>query len=566
MWVNSLYCLKGKAWSMKSFSLQKKMVFQIVLICTFLVGISALSHYYQKKVASSYRDISSNQFPKVESVSRLIANFRLIRIKVRTLGLTGNTEADQAKYINETKKVVGLFAEEKKKFVGMNFSKEEKPYVQKMEKEWKNFLNFGLDLLSKYENPTEQSLVEASNMIRKICPIKANAWMSVAQNFLKYQRKKTQNQVSASMNEEESILMFSSIGLFLSFVLSVALGFWFSKGISKKILFISNKLRESTVEVKKSSESMSVNSNQINQTAMTSSSSLQETASSMDEISAMIQRNADSADRSTEVSSKSSEVAQRGKKTVEQMITSVKEIATANDEIADEMLKSNEDISKIINVIKEISEKTNVINDIVFQTKLLSFNASVEAARAGEHGKGFAVVAEEVGNLATMSGQAASEISEMLEKSTEEVSSIVQNTKRKVEGLVASSKEKISTGNTTAHNCGDVLDEILHNVESVNEMVGEIATASKEQSEGVQVVTRSLQRLDESTHKNSAVAKESSSMAERLNNQAISLDDAVKDLVCVVNGGIQTFDQALESHEGPEVISFSDDDFEDKAA
>jgi methyl-accepting chemotaxis protein len=89
------------------------------------------------------------------------------------------------------------------------------------------------------------------------------------------------------------------------------------------------------------------------------------------------------------------------------------------------MNKSNDEISSIVKVIAEIGDKTKVINDIVFQTKLLSFNASVEAARAGEQGKGFAVVAEEVGNLATMSGKAAEEISSMLGDSMGKVELIV---------------------------------------------------------------------------------------------------------------------------------------------
>ena len=79
---------------------------------------------------------------------------------------------------------------------------------------------------------------------------------------------------------------------------------------------------------------------------------------------------------------------------------------------------------EILGYIKSIEEKTKVINDIVFQTKLLSFNASVEAARAGEQGKGFAVVAEEVGNLATMSGTSAEEISKLLESSISHIESI----------------------------------------------------------------------------------------------------------------------------------------------
>lgn len=96
------------------------------------------------------------------------------------------------------------------------------------------------------------------------------------------------------------------------------------------------------------------------------------------------------------------------------MIHSITEISESNDRIMSQVADGNRKISEIVQVISEIGNKTKVINDIVFQTKLLSFNASVEAARAGEHGKGFAVVAEEVGNLAQMSGNAAKEISDML--------------------------------------------------------------------------------------------------------------------------------------------------------
>jgi hypothetical protein len=95
--------------------------------------------------------------------------------------------------------------------------------------------------------------------------------------------------------------------------------------------------------------------------------------------------------------------------------SAIMEIQETNKKLVDDVLEGNRKISEIVELVKEIGNKTKVINDIVFQTKLLSFNASVEAARAGEHGKGFAVVAEEVGNLASMSGQASKEISALLE-------------------------------------------------------------------------------------------------------------------------------------------------------
>lgn len=517
-------------------NLKKKMVLQIVFICTFLVAISIISSYLEKRVASSYRNISSNQFPKVESVARLIANFRLIRIKVRSLGLMGNTDENQQKYINETKLAVKSFITESKAFHSLDFAENEKAYVEKMDTTWKEFLSFGLELLSKYENPTEKNLSEGGDMIRNICPIKASAWMNVAQEFLAFQKEKTKAQVLESMTTEKSIEIYTLLSLSISFIVAIGIGIVFSNKISKNILKISSSLRENTIEVRSSSSSVSSNSDQISESAKRSSESLQRTRVAMNEMNAMIKENAESASQSAVISEKSNKAVIKGKKTVEEMIHSVMDISKASEQIEMEMYRSNDEISKITEVIKDISEKTNIINDIVFQTKLLSFNASVEAARAGEQGKGFAVVAEEVGNLATMSGAAASEISELLERSTIEVDKIVKTTKANVENLTKLSKEKIEVGNSTAHNCGRVLDEILENAKVVNEMIQKIESVSKNQSEGVKLVTKSLDGLSESTQQNTLTSQRSQSTAMMLNNQARNLDYAVIELEKVVNG------------------------------
>jgi methyl-accepting chemotaxis protein len=121
----------------------------------------------------------------------------------------------------------------------------------------------------------------------------------------------------------------------------------------------------------------------------------------------------------------------------------------------------------VINQIQDISKKTELINDIVFQTKLLSFNASVEAARAGEQGKGFSVVAEEVGNLATMSGNAANEITSMLGASIQKVSKIVENSQNLMSSLIKKSRSKIEMGHQTSVDCSVALEEIVKNVSSL---------------------------------------------------------------------------------------------------
>ena len=94
------------------------------------------------------------------------------------------------------------------------------------------------------------------------------------------------------------------------------------------------------------------------------------------------------------------------------MLRSIDEINQSQKDTIETLDTTASDVKNMMTLIETINQKTSVINDIVFQTKLLSFNASVEAARAGEHGKGFAVVAEEVGNLAQMSGNAAQEINQ----------------------------------------------------------------------------------------------------------------------------------------------------------
>ena len=189
--------------------------------------------------------------------------------------------------------------------------------------------------------------------------------------------------------------------------------------------------------------------------------------------------------------------------------------------------ESNREISEIVKVIAEIGNKTKVINDIVFQTKLLSFNASVEAARAGEQGKGFAVVAEEVGNLAEMSGKAAKEITGMLDDSIQKVEDIVKNTKLRIETLIVVGKEKVQAGTVMAGRCDDVLSEIVLNVSNVNSFVSEISIASQEQAQGIREINKAIAQLDQVGHQNTSASEQASATAQDLNQQVLTLRSMV---------------------------------------
>lgn len=304
----------------------------------------------------------------------------------------------------------------------------------------------------------------------------------------------------------------------------------------KVLSTVSSELNSSSVQVSAAAEQIAASSEQLSQATVEQAASLEETSTSIQQMSAMVAKTSDNAIQASKVSVNSQQNAIKGKAVVQDMISSINDITQSNANIMLQIDQSNKEISEIVKVIAEIGEKTKVINDIVFQTKLLSFNASVEAARAGENGKGFAVVAEEVGNLAQMSGKAASEITEMLDHSIKKVESIVTDTKVKVERLVNEGKLKVDRGTEIAHECGEMLEEIVTSISSVTEMANEIAVSSQEQSHGVNEITKAMGQINVATQQNSAGAAESASAAEELSAQANMLKNAVHSLVVTIEG------------------------------
>lgn len=314
------------------------------------------------------------------------------------------------------------------------------------------------------------------------------------------------------------------------------LGFYILNQITNQFRAIGTSLNKASSKVNSASTQIASAAEELSQATTEQAASLQETSSSIQEISSMINANTENAKQSVTVSGQSLHAAERGKAVVDQMINAIGDINTSNEGIMDQINETNREIENIVKIINEIGSKTKVINDIVFQTKLLSFNASVEAARAGEQGKGFAVVAEEVGNLASMSGSAALEISKMLDESIKTVEGIVKNSKAKIGNLVLNGKEKVITGTRIAHECSEVLNEIVSSIASVSNMVSEISTASIEQAQGVNEITKAIAQLDQVTHKNTSTSSESASTAALLSSQAKMLDSLVQQLIQAIEG------------------------------
>lgn len=275
---------------------------------------------------------------------------------------------------------------------------------------------------------------------------------------------------------------------------------------------------------------LSDTSTELSAASTESAASLEETASSLEEMNAMVQKNAENAQHTSNIANKSQENAQKGKHSMEDMVKAIGDISSSNETIMSQINESNQQISNIVVVISEIGEKTKVINDIVFQTKLLSFNASVEAARAGEHGKGFSVVAEEIGSLAEMSGKAAKEISTLLDNSITKVQGIVNETKSRVETLVRTGKEKVDNGTHIAQECERILDEIVFSVSTMTQKANEIALACKEQAVGINEINKAVNQLDEVTQTNAFSSTSISTAAAELDSTTSGLNSTIGNL------------------------------------
>lgn len=321
----------------------------------------------------------------------------------------------------------------------------------------------------------------------------------------------------------------TSLAIFLFIV-----AFYFNS--AKTIALLATHLKETSEATSGSSDELKKTAEELSASVQEQSSAIIETVSTLDEIREMMKRSVDNAVYSEEKSTESHSVANEGKKAVAEVVKAINEISDCNNDITGQMEKTSNELEQIVRVIKEISDKTKVINDIVFQTKLLSFNASVEAARAGDHGKGFAVVAEEVGNLAQMSGNASKEIETLISSSVNRVESIVRDSKESVSKLVATAKSKTDYGVVTAQKCNKVLDEVVDNVAKVKDLMKEISGAASEQAIGVENISTAMNELDQVTHTNTTIATQTSGSSTTLAHQANNLNEIVLELEGIMNG------------------------------
>jgi methyl-accepting chemotaxis protein len=245
-----------------------------------------------------------------------------------------------------------------------------------------------------------------------------------------------------------------------------------------------SRVNETTRQLMLVSQELIVASQALERGSRQQAAGLEQTSASLEEITAAAKNNADHASQANHLARDSCEAAVSGGGVVSTAMTAMNEIIASSAKIA---------------------AIVSAIDQIAFQTNLLGVNAAIEAARAGEEGRGFAVVAFEIRNLALSSASSAREIKDLIEDSV----------------------RKVKRGSELVNRSGETLQGLVASVRHVTQFVSDIATASQEQSTGVEQVTAAVTQMDRVTCNNSAEATKLTSTAQSLASQAEQLQELV---------------------------------------
>ena len=464
-------------------SLPGRITLGFVALMLFSLLLGGVSLWRILDINRSVVVVSSNSLPSVVALNRVIqSNFTMMKVLRRGLlnadASAGTAAGDEAAFASAT--AVGEKAS--LEYESLLSDEEDSRLFSLAKTARQQFIARSDELLGRLR---EGAIDAARDTLRDGVDPALDACVAAFNDTIDYNISFTQRAAAAASDKVVASFWLIGGALAAATLLGSLLGAVIIGTAKRSLGMLSTALENGATQTSLASGQLATASQLLAEGCSEQGSAVAETSASLEEMSAMIRSTADNADKAKAFANQARSAAQTGVSTMGAMNEAMAAIEASSAEVAQ--------------IVKNIDE-------IAFQTNILALNAAVEAARAGEAGAGFAVVADEVRSLAQRSAAAAKQTAE------------------KIEASIASSRR----GSASCDRVGASLEEIMQKVMAADGLVAEIATAAKEQAQGIQQVGVAMTEMDKVTQSNSAGAEQSASAAEELKAQARTLQQTVQ--------------------------------------
>ncbi len=461
------------------------------ILCAVLAAVAGFAVLRLLAIRDISQSIVNETLPGIIEVGKINAVQADIQLRVARMILSKTPEERRAHKDEITALAVGA-NEAIKKYESAITTDEDRKYFDNFVQKKDQYIASRERFYSLIETNAEEASKHTAAVMRPAY----EAYSKAADAIADYNAGMGERRGKQIMAQVKSDVRLISVAGLAGLVIGSVFSFWSIRRITHVLGQVSDVMTDGANQVTSAAGQVSGSSQSLAEGASEQAASLEETSSSLEEMASMTKRNAESAEQAKQLAGQARQAADTGASDMQHMSEAMEAIKLSSAEIA-----------KIIKTIDEIA----------FQTNILALNAAVEAARAGEAGMGFAVVADEVRNLAQRSAQAAKETAD------------------KIEGAISKTEQGVQISGKVASG----LQEIVQKVRAVDDLVAEVAAASREQNQGIEQVNTAVGQMDKVTQSNAANAEESASAAEELNAQAEALKDAVHQLQALVGGQVE---------------------------